>query len=185
VLVACKEDQTSDVEPHNTQNDSIDQIKSLSSASSAQAVSDDLCEMSELDSDLLDTINLVRSEGRFCGSDFYPAVEPVVWNCKLRDASLNHSQDMGAVNFVSHTGSDGLMVNYRVNQAGYDWLKISENIAAGYPGVELVINAWLGSPDHCATLMGDEFKDVGVGVDLPENADYGDYWTLLMGKPIS
>jgi uncharacterized protein YkwD len=143
------------------------------------------CEPDEFEQELLDAINVVRSVARLCGSRQFLAAEPVAWSCQLESAANVHAVDMSRNNFFSHTGSDGLRISTRADDAGYEWSKVGENIAAGYPGVDLVIDAWLDSPSHCVTLMDDDYQDVGVAVEFPETADYEVYWTLVMGQPMN
>ena len=54
-----------------------------------------VCELSELDDNMLVLINEARSVARMWGSTHYEAVSPVKWNCTLKTAASNHSLDMG------------------------------------------------------------------------------------------
>jgi len=159
-------------------NDDSTQIASTSSTSSVE----DDCEPTLLDEDILKLVNDSRAQARMCGDTHYDAVEPVTLSCKLKKAALSHSRDMGDNNFFSHTGSDGLRVGYRVDAQDYDWLMVGENIARGYTSIEDVMKAWLDSPGHCSTIMGEDFEQTATAVDLPENADYQVYWTMVMAQ---
>jgi len=147
-----------------------------------QARNDD-CLTSELDDQLLEALNAARAEARYCGSEYYEAVEPVTWNCKLETAGLMHSQDMGDNNFFSHAGSDGLRVGSRATEAGYAWTMVGENIAAGFYSVDSVMQGWLNSPSHCSAIMNGYYEEGGVAVYIAENADYQVYWTMVLGHP--
>ncbi len=148
-----------------------------------QLMSND-CLTSELDDELLVALNAARAEARNCGSDFYEAVGPVTWNCKLEAAGLTHSTDMGDNNFFSHTGSNGLRVGSRATQAGYSWSMVGENIAAGFYSVDTVMQGWLDSPSHCSAIMNGYYEEGAVAVYIADNADYEVYWTMVLGHPV-
>lgn len=140
------------------------------------------CSLSVLDEQILQKINEVRAIGRSCGETYQQAVDPVVWHCTLEGAARSHSQDMGNNNFFSHTGSDGLRVGARADAAGYDWVRVGENIAVGYSSVDSVVSAWLASPSHCSTIMDGAYEEMANSLHMPAGADHDTYWTLLMGK---
>jgi len=143
------------------------------------------CALSVLDQAYLIKLNEVRAQARMCGDTHYEAVDPVVWNCTLEGAALTHSRDMGQNNFFSHTGSDGLRVGARADDAGYNWVMVGENIAVGYSSVSKVMDAWLDSPSHCRTIMNGNYTETAMSLHLPSGKDYSSYWTMLMGKPAS
>jgi uncharacterized protein YkwD len=90
---------------------------------------------------------------------------------------------MGDYNFFSHTGSDGLMVDDRVRNAGYDWSVVGENIAAGQQTINTVIAAWLDSPGHCANIMHSLYTEFGAKSYSVDGSDYPIYWTQVFAKP--
>ncbi|WP_350340809.1 CAP domain-containing protein, partial [Escherichia coli] len=46
--------------------------------------------------------------------------------------------------------------------AGYLYQQIGENIAAGRDTARKVVDGWLDSPGHCATLMNPDFRELGA-----------------------
>lgn len=160
---------------------SSSETNSQNGASSMQPVGD--CRLSVLDEKILEKLNEVRAQARYCGDSYYEAVEPVVWNCTLEGAAQAHSEDMGEHNFFSHTGSDGLRVGARADRAGYDWTMVGENIAVGFSSVNSVMKGWLDSPSHCRTIMNEHYLETATSLYLPSGSDYSSYWTLLMGRP--
>jgi uncharacterized protein YkwD len=95
---------------------------------------------------------------------------------------LVHSDDMVALNFFSHTGSSGGTVGSRATAAGYIWSTVGENIAAGQPDMASVVAAWMASPGHCANIMNNRFRDIGlVCVSGNANNTYRTYWTMTLG----
>ncbi|HEV2123343.1 MAG TPA: CAP domain-containing protein, partial [Chloroflexota bacterium] len=127
--------------------------------------------------------NGVRGRGYDCGErgSFGPAV-PLAWNPTLAEAAEDHGRDMAAHGFFSHTGSDGTDVSDRVERHGYAWSAVGENLADATPGhftPKSVVEAWLGSPGHCANLLRPEFREIGAA-KVTEDLEY---WTQVFGTP--
>ena len=141
------------------------------------------CEPDERQRALLEHVNEVRSEARQCGDDHFEAAEPLAWSCRLAEAAEDHSRDMAEHEFFDHADPDGVGVNQRVSETGYDWMAVGENIAAGQSDVATVIEGWLSSPGHCANIMRDEFTEMGVAVVEVDGADYSPYWTQVLARP--
>ena len=143
------------------------------------------CGLPEFRARVLARINQVRAGGANCGVDgVFGAAAPLAWNDKLTLAAEGHSQDMAAKNYFSHTSADGRMLGDRVNATGYSWSSLGENIAAGYPTINAVMDGWIASPGHCANLMHAGFAEVGV-VCVPgaPGDTYSTYWTMDLGQP--
>jgi Cysteine-rich secretory protein family len=123
------------------------------------------------------------SDDASCGSEgSFPSAAPLAWNAALTQASLVHSDDMVAANFVSHTGSDGSSAGQRATAAGYVWQSWGENIAAGQPSVAAVMAGWMASPGHCANIMHERLRDIGVAcVSGGASNTYRTYWTMTLG----
>jgi uncharacterized protein YkwD len=88
---------------------------------------------------------------------------------------------MARNDFFSHTGSDGSSPGQRISRAGYRWWTYGENIAAGYPSPEHVVDAWMNSAGHRANILNPDFRDIGVGYIYKPDTTYGHYWTQDMG----
>ncbi|WP_242674306.1 CAP domain-containing protein [Marinobacter halodurans] len=143
------------------------------------------CKVDQYQADLIELINIARSEARMCGDDHYEATTPVTYNCTLEGAARVHSEDMETHNFFSHTGSDGLTVGNRVTATGYQWSIVGENIAAGFDTPASVTAGWLDSPGHCRNIMDPRFEEfAAVRVDSTSAAnDYSNYWTSVYARP--
>ena len=154
-------------------------------SAAAAATTGSTCNLPDFRAGLLARINQVRASGANCGVDgVFGAAAPLVWNDKLTLAAEGHSQDMAAKNYFSHTSADGRTLADRVNATGYSWSSLGENIAAGYPGVNAVMDGWIASPGHCANLMNAGFAEVGVTcVPGAGGATYSTYWTMDLGRP--
>lgn len=141
------------------------------------------CNLTDFRAQALARVNSYRAAGASCGAQgSFPAVRALAWNDALTLASLVHSDDMVALNFFSHTGTNGSSAGQRATAAGYVWSTWGENIAAGQPTVDSVMAAWQASPGHCANLMNAGFRDIGVAcVSGTANNSYRTYWTMTLG----
>ena len=90
---------------------------------------------------------------------------------------------MAAGNFLEHEGRDGSTPAQRATRAGYDWRSIGENIAMGQTTPELVVQAWLKSPEHCANIMEPGFAQMGVAFAVRPDSEGGIYWAQSFGRP--
>ena len=141
--------------------------------------------MSEFAASALARINQWRASGADCHSAgrFAPTA-PLAWNTLLTQAAAGHSQDMATRNYFSHTSPDGVTMVDRVNAAGYLWSRLGENIAAGYPSVNAVVDGWIASDGHCANLLNPDLRDMGMAcVAGTASSSYRTYWTLDLGTP--
>jgi hypothetical protein len=70
----------------------------------------------------------------------------------------------------------------RLERAGYTgWTAIAENIAAGYPTPEAVVQGWMSSPGHRANLLSPRYTEIGIG--LVKSSDrFGTFWTQNFGS---
>jgi uncharacterized protein YkwD len=143
------------------------------------------CGLADFAASLLARVNQVRAAGADCrsGGSFGPAAA-LSWNALLTQAADAHSQDMVAHNFFSHTGSDGSTLGSRVSATGYAWTNLGENIAAGQPSVNVVVDGWMASDGHCSNIMNPAFQEIGVAcVPGTTSTAYGTYWTMDLARP--
>jgi uncharacterized protein YkwD len=144
----------------------------------------------------LAVVNNARSVGRTCGEKrFYPPVPALSWSDKLYRSAYEHSQDLAISNTFSHNGSGtesdwtgfrnnkSSTMRERIESYNYEWLVISENIAAGYETTEAVVQSWLGSPGHCANIMSSSVSEIGMAKITNLNTAYSYYWTQNFGQP--
>ncbi len=120
----------------------------------------------------LDLVNTVRANGCSCGGVYKPAVAPLMWSALLENAAQRHSVDMAVHQNLSHTGSDGSSMIDRVNDSGFDWSFIGENVAVNSGDEQAVMQAWLNSTPHCNNIMNPNYTHLGA-------AQSGAYWTQV------
>lgn len=141
------------------------------------------CKLTDQKREMLSLVNEARSQERQCGDQQYEAVESLAWSCKLEAAAENHSQDMAENEYFSHTGPDGVGIQQRIENQGYVWQAVGENIAAGQTSASAVVEGWLESPGHCRNIMSDAFTEMGMAEASNSETRYSTYWTQALGKP--
>lgn len=142
------------------------------------------CATADLPLQALELLNAQRATGAQCGSHAFAAAPPLAWSETLARAAWQHSGDMAAHDFFSHTGSDGSNVSARAAAAGYAASAWGENISAGQPSVGTVVGGWMSSPGHCANIMSAAFREIGLACASGGAGNaYRNYWTLTLAAP--
>ncbi len=104
---------------------------------------------------------------------------PLRINTRLAAAAQSHTRwqvDHG----MSHTGEGGSAPWDRASAAGYRWLRVGENVAAGYGTASAVMAGWMNSPGHRANILNCTFREIGIGL---ADGGGGPYWTQLFASP--
>ena len=127
----------------------------------------------DFESEVIDLVNVERAA---------QGLHPLSIDHNLATAARDHSQDMGLQDYFSHTSLDGRTVPDRITAAGYFYNTYGENIAAGQPTPEDVIDAWMSSSGHRANILNPNFCDIGVGYAYLAGSDYLHYWTQNFGR---
>jgi uncharacterized protein YkwD len=106
--------------------------------------------------------------------------KPLVYNVTLERAARTHANLMAARNDLSHTL--GGTLRQRVTAAGYEGA-VGENLGAGQPTLEGVIEGWLNSSGHRSTLLSPNFKEFGLAAARASNGKT--YWAFIAGGDFS
>jgi uncharacterized protein YkwD len=126
--------------------------------------------------------NQRRAAGATCGGTVQSPVAALVMEVSLRNAARQHSVDMAANDYLSHTSLDGRTFDQRIRDAGYAGSPpLGENIAAGQPTPQAVVETWMASPGHCRNIMSPGFRASGVGYAFRSGTTFGHYWTHDFG----
>ncbi len=133
--------------------------------------------------EVFNLINSARASARTCGSKRFPAVPKLSYNNQLAKAAQNHSIDMDSSGKLSHLSpansqfySQASTAIERIQQEGYRPIIIEENIAHNQTTAEKLVDDWLASPSHCASIMNSIVSETGIG-------HAGLYWTQDFAKP--
>jgi len=128
---------------------------------------------SSVETDVIELVNLERS---------VYGLHPLKPDDQLLSAARGHSLDMAENNYFNHISLDGRNFSDRITDAGYIPSAAGENIAAGYPTPETVMNGWMNSSGHRSNILNATYCDIGVGYAYNEASDYGRYWTQDFGR---
>ena len=114
-------------------------------------------------------------------------LKPLTLNSQLSQAAEGHSDSMANDDFFSHTGANGSSVGARVQDTGYQYSTVGENIAAGQSTAEQVVQGWMNSPGHRANILNADYTEIGLGYEYLANdtgsVNYNHYWTQVFGTP--
>src|SRR5436305_1135458 len=86
---------------------------------------------------------------RVASSQRQAGLASLVLSPQLNDAALGYAQVLASGDCFAHTCGPIPDFGVRFRDVGYTgWSAIAENIAAGYPTPEAVVDGWMASPGH-------------------------------------
>ncbi len=148
--------------PESTESAKIEEIDSdCNTRDEAQAFADQLLRL----------INIERF-----------AIGTVEIDPRLTDLAERYACTMIDQGFFGHTNpytGDGLVE--RVNAAGYEYLTVGENLAAGFGKAPAIFDAWLASEPHRQVMLDPAFTKTGVAVRY--GGEHGVCCVLLLAEP--
>lgn len=104
---------------------------------------------------------------------------PLTENPVLGEVAMAYSNRMAMEGFYGHEDPEGNQAEDRIAAAGYLAQMTAENIAAGQPDAQMVVEGWLDSPEHRANIMNPDFREIGAGYAYTSTPPYHHYWTHL------
>jgi len=107
---------------------------------------------------------------------------PLIWSDTLADVARGHSRDLATSNTFSHTGSDGLSPEQRVDKADIAARFMGENISAGRHISEAAVRDWMSSDGHRANILHTDVRYMGVGAVYVKDSQFKIYVTQLFGR---
>ncbi|MCA9864652.1 MAG: CAP domain-containing protein [Thermomicrobiales bacterium] len=109
---------------------------------------------------------------------------PLLWDDRLSEAAQNHSDDMTAHKFSSHTGSNGSSVRDRLDAVGYPasgyWGENIYQSAPNDPSAQAAFTWWKNSDGHNANMLSTNFTRIGIG--QATDSDGITRWTTDFGS---
>jgi uncharacterized protein YkwD len=105
---------------------------------------------------------------------------PLALSSELCEAAAVQAKDIAAHHLLDHTGSDGSTVGDRVKRTGYVYLNVAENIADGQSTVESAMKAWMDSPPHRESVLGDYTE---MGAARAHDDQKVGYWAVVFALP--
>ena len=129
---------------------------------------------------LLEKLNAVRSVGYTCPDAFYPAVPALALNPALERGALAHALDLTLRGYFDHLSPEGLTPFERAILAGYRPSVVGEDLARGPQDAKSALTAWLGSVEHCKSVLSAQYSEVGFAV--ASQGSLPNVWVALLGK---
>lgn len=93
-------------------------------------------------------------------------VRPFLLSTLLSDVAQRHACENASQNRLSHRGTDGSSPGARALRVGYDFRRITENVALGHATPDDVLRAWLFSSSHRQNIFDPRTAELGVAVAL-------------------
>jgi uncharacterized protein YkwD len=99
-------------------------------------------------------------------------VPPVKVNATLMKVARAHAANMARQKKMEHE-LDGKNPAQRIDQAGYDYRSVGENIAAAEKGadVDAVFKGWMESKVHRDNILSPKFDEVGLGLAADDKGE--------------
>jgi len=93
-------------------------------------------------------------------------LDTLKWNSALDKMAKVQSVEMAAERKMAHElpGAPYPTLKDRARYAHYDYRRLAENIAYGYPNARIVVDGWMQSPVHRANILNPHYRKVGISV---------------------
>ncbi len=122
-------------------------------------------------------INKVRTNGIRCGNTRMPPVHKIYWKEELYGVSLDYATYMNDHKHFAHVSKEGEDAGMRLDNIGYNWRFVGENIAVGQYDFPEVLEDWIESESHCKMLMSKDMHHFAV-------ARNEKYWVQTFATPM-
>lgn len=87
----------------------------------------------------------------------------LVFDDKLREIAIKHSEDMFVKGYFSHNTPEGLSPFDRMAEADIAYLYAGENLALA-PNIDIAMQGLMNSKGHRANILSSNFGKIGIGV---------------------
>ncbi len=131
-------------------------------------------EMTKEEQGLFDLLNKERAHKDL------PALRP---NPLLFQAARRHSANMAKQRKMEHL-LDGKRPSQRIAAAGYNWAKVSENLAIAEvdePPLTAIVKGWMDSKTHRENLLDKGVTETGLGIARNDKGEI--YYTQVFARP--
>ncbi|KAI9591530.1 CAP domain-containing protein [Syncephalis fuscata] len=105
-------------------------------------------------------------------------LQPLGLDQGLNRASLQHSQAQASRRQMEHRFPGGTTPTQRMDAVG-NWMRTAENVAYGWPSVEVVMDQWIKSPGHNVNMRSDTTH---FGAGMAKSSNGTPYWTQNFGQ---
>ena len=143
-------------------------VSAVSSEFTVSPVSDENITSSEMSTFVAEVLKLVNKERASRGLPAYKVLPELI-----RAADIRAKETVKLWDHTRPDGRNGLSI---IDDLGLDWNYIGENIAKGQTSPASVMNGWMNSNDHRASILSTNFQYIGVGVAYSGGIYY---WTQV------
>jgi uncharacterized protein YkwD len=93
--------------------------------------------------------------------------------------------NMARLHKMAHTlpESDLPTLGSRAQFVGYPFVRLSENVALGYPNAPTVVQGWMNSSGHRHNILDAGVAETGIGI--ARGSDGGLYYCQVFGKQLT
>ena len=105
---------------------------------------------------------------------------PLSINERLNATADQKSRDMLERNYFSHKNPEGDFIWKQMKKNGYAYRYAGENLARNFSEADSVVSAWMQSESHRKNILGNNFDEIGIGVEKDGQGRF--YITSLFGK---
>lgn len=132
-----------------------------------------LTEVKSVEGEVIRLVNVERSKR---------GLKPLTHNWQLSRCARVKSEDMRNKNYFSHTSPTYGSPFNMIKAFNIPYSTAGENIAAGQPTPQQVMNMWMNSAGHRANILNPNFTQIGVGY-ASGGGSYRYYWTQMFIRP--
>jgi uncharacterized protein YkwD len=84
---------------------------------------------------------------------------------KLSNSAQVKANNILQEQYFDHVSPSGVSVGDLASSAGYEYIRVGENLAlGGFTNEADVLNAWMNSEGHRSNILNDTYSDLGVGI---------------------
>jgi len=91
-------------------------------------------------------------------------LKPLMKNDLLVKSAEMKANDMKDKEYFEHISPEGVPPWFFVEQAGYKYKTVGENLAEGFFSAQSVHQGWMNSPGHRANILSPDFREIGVAI---------------------
>ena len=140
-----------------------------------------VCAATRSDSALALT-NMARAAGQRCSAEgAFSSAGTVGWSAALERVASNQATWLADLGSLVHTGPQGQRVGARAAEAGYRYLRVTENLALGQNNLGQALSAWQASESHCLNLYDQRVTEMALAC-VPAR-DGRPVWVMILGRP--
>lgn len=106
-------------------------------------------------------------------------LDPLLVDYKLNIAAKTHAKYLSRENRLTHIGQGSKILNQRLQDINFDFIRAGENLASSSSSIHDVISHWLGSDRHRENILHSNYTHVGAGI---ARSDGIYYWVLIFAS---